>query len=142
MREGELFWRNRLKRSNPRDDEFLKKIRIIKRLEKDLKVENTYYIIYDIYLNTQKYRIGFVVVRRNDDYVLNVDIDEEYRRKGLASFVYDYIEKDLNIKLRPSFNQLDDGVAFWKSRSKKNPSPKSKPKNARTLKTPKTKTPR
>jgi len=38
--------------------------------------------------------------------------DEKYRRKGLATYLYDYIEKDLRRKLKPSPIQLKDGEKF------------------------------
>lgn len=120
--DGKAFWKNRLKR-NPTDIEFLKKIKIIKRklkVSNEIKSEYNNLTRYDIYFNNEEDRIGYVLIRRDDGHVRDVEIDEEYRRKGLASFVYDYIEKDLKIKLRPSNNQLEDGFQFWKSRLKKN----------------------
>ena len=47
-------------------------------------------------------------------------------RQGIATYLYDYIEKDLDIKLRPSNNLSSDGEEFWKNRLKKNPSLKSR----------------
>ena len=112
-------------RKNPTDLEFLKLINIKKRkikISNEPKSEYKYLTRYDIYFDDVEDRIGYVLIRRDQGHVRDVEIDEEYRRKGLASFVYDYIEKDLKIKLRPSFNQLDDGIAFWKNRLKrKNP---------------------
>ena len=109
----------------PTDFEFLKLIKIKKRkikISNESRSDHKYLTRYDIYFDNQEDRIGYVLIRRDQGYVRDVEIDEEYRRKGLASFVYDHIEKDLKIKLRPSSNQLEDGEAFWKNRLKrKNP---------------------
>lgn len=112
-------------RKNPTDFEFLKLIKIKKRkikISNESRSDHKYLTRYDIYFDNQEDRIGYVLIKRDQGYVRDVEIDEEYRRKGLASFVYDHIEKDLKIKLRPSSNQLEDGEAFWKNRLKrKNP---------------------
>jgi len=45
------------------------------------------------------------------------DTDERYRRRGYASALYDlmalYAERH-NLRLRPSFEQTDEGRAFWR----------------------------
>lgn len=134
MREGELFWRNRLKRSNPTDEEFLKKIKIE-------KINTNGFFVYEVYYDDRF--IGIVSIAHNSHQVGSVEIlYKEYRRKGVASYVYNYIENDLGIKLRPSDEQLPAGKKFWEARLKKNPSSKPKPKNARPIKTSKTKIPR
>ena len=45
--------------------------------------------------------------------------DEKYRRKGLATYLYDYIERDLRRKLKPSPFLLKDGEKFWENRNKR-----------------------
>lgn len=40
------------------------------------------------------------------------------RRKGIVSELYDYIEREMGIKLVPNRLRLADGKAFWKSRQK------------------------
>ncbi len=60
--------------------------------------------------------IGKAQIKKNKNYISWIEIDKNFQRKGLSTYLYDYIEKDLEIKLRPSINQLDDGKAFWKSR--------------------------
>lgn len=52
----------------------------------------------------------------------HVNIEKSYQRKGLATLLYDFIEKDLKIKLKISSDPSKDAKAFWKNRLKqKNP---------------------
>jgi len=85
------------------------------------------YIRYSLYNKHNRY-IGSARVYFNEiDDVENignahVQIIKAYRRKGLVSFLYDYIEKDLKIRLKPSSKPSKDAKAFWKNRLKqKNP---------------------
>lgn len=116
--DGEKFWQNRLKKQNPTDKSLLSKIQIQKELIKipkdKFRPRNTYYTEYQILLNGKI--IGKAQIKKNKNYVSWIEINKNFQRKGLSTYLYDYIEKDLGIKLRPSINQLDDGKAFWKSR--------------------------
>lgn len=132
MREGMLFWRNRLKRKNPTDEEFLKKIRIEKTKFRPFdKTEDLYQIIYD------NKNIGYALYDPISRTIEDISVQEEFRQKGIATLLHDYIEKDLRIILKPNSTQTWYGKAFWENRLKKTPNPKNK--NARTLKTSKTK---
>lgn len=71
---------------------------------------------YDIYHD--KELIGFVLILEKSKYIENIEISSEFRRKGIASYIYDYIEDDLGILLEPSKNQFTDGKLFWKNRFK------------------------
>lgn len=115
---------------NPTDEEFLKKLEIEILL-------NSNDIEYRVWFDDN--HIGSAWYKKKTNSIDSIEIDEDFRRKGLATFLYNYIENDLNIKLQPDKVQTQDGKVFWKSRLKKNPSPKPKVKNARTLKTIKTK---
>jgi hypothetical protein len=137
MRDGELFWRNRLKKSNPKNEDLLTDIYVTKS-EFDPKK-----IVYTIRLYNYDYSLGFATYDVTKKIISDVRIlDRKFRNKGLATYLYNYIENDQNIILKPSDNLSEDGKVFWSNRLKKNPSLKPKPKNARTLKTIKTKTPR
>lgn len=57
-----------------------------------------------------------------------VRIVPQYRLKGLADYLYDYIERDQNVKLKPSWVLLDDGKKFWEKRSKRITNPKKSSK--------------
>lgn len=128
--DGEAFWKAR-SRSNPRDEEFLKKISI----EERRNLTST--ISYAVYYSNNF--IATFLYNKVYKHISNILIfDDEYKRRGLATYIYDYVEKEQGIKLRPSPVLLDEGELFWKNRLKKNPLPK--PKNARPLKTSKTKT--
>ena len=51
-----------------------------------------------------------------DDHFNGVDVNENYRRLGVASAIYDYVES-LGFHVRPSPNgQEPDGEAFWAAR--------------------------
>ena len=127
--DGEAFWKTRNKRSNPRDEELLKTIKIQKKKFYDDSCDE-HGTLYKIYSNDEY--IGRAEILDDSDNVYYAWIyKSENRNKGVMSFVYDYIEKDLKIKLKPSNNQLEGGKAFWETRSKKNnpnknPSPKPK----------------
>lgn len=104
-------------RKNPKDEELLNKLRI----EKETGYTYGYnesWIHYKVFLNNKM--IGDAQYLVGKDYISTVYVDREYRRKGVASFLYDYIEKDQNVKLK-SDASTREGKAFWSSRIKKNP---------------------
>jgi len=45
-----------------------------------------------------------------------VEVNKDFRGKGLAQSAYDLVEKDLGIKLAPSDALSDDGYKLWKKR--------------------------
>lgn len=47
------------------------------------------------------------------DFVTGVIVNEEFRRRGVATAMYQAVEKALGKPLRPSAELLDDGRAFW-----------------------------
>lgn len=49
-------------------------------------------------------------------YCSNVFTDRAWRRRGIATALYDLIERVHNITLRPSHILLPDGEAFWCAR--------------------------
>ena len=109
------------KTKNPTDQDFLRKIRIE-------KFDNDVFIRYDVIYNNKP--IGVFVLRPNTNFIEDADIfDEQYQRRGLGTFVYDYIEKDLGIKLKPSKSQTSDGYSFWQYRTSKKASKASKINN-------------
>jgi len=50
-------------------------------------------------------------------YAARVDVAPEWRRKGIATKMYDAFTQKTGIKPKPAEDQLDDGKAFWKSRT-------------------------
>ena len=131
--DGEAFWKARIKKSNPRDEEFLKTIFIkteCKRLYNTIE-----YYIYRNEDSLKRDRFGklhrdFAIAHAyydiKDKWIYDLYVNPNYQRKGLASYLYDYIEQDNNIKLRPSDSLDPDGKKFWENRLKKNPKPKPK----------------
>jgi hypothetical protein len=115
--DGESFWKNRLKRKNPTDFEFLKQIVIDKEIFKitDGKDRITSYQ-YNVYFEGK--RIGYAEIVKSQNTVGDIEVLKPYQRKGLTTFLYDYIEKDLKIKLKPSEYLDPDGKKFWESRLK------------------------
>lgn len=112
LSDGKAFWKNRLKKSNPTDKNFLSKIKIE-------KVKTKYYIRYQALLNNAT--IATADFFPNDNSVSSVYVDSPYRRKGLASFMYNTIEKDQKVSLQPSQDLLSDGRRFWENRLKGKP---------------------
>ena len=49
--------------------------------------------------------------------VQEIVVNHTYRRKGIATKIYDAIERKFNYKLHPSDDVKPDGQEFWKSRS-------------------------
>lgn len=96
------------KKINPRDEELLKKIKIKKHIKENL-------IVYSIYVNNTYVGHADIIPKTDNIYYIEI-YEDEYRRKGIATYVYDYIEQDLNIKIKPSKKQLSLGKLFWKSR--------------------------
>lgn len=70
-------------------------------------------------MNKKEIARADILVNGDYPYLTYVSIDKEYQRKGLGTFIYNYIEKDLKIKLKPSDIQSLEAVAFWKNRLKK-----------------------
>lgn len=115
LNNGEKFWKNRLKK-NPTDYKLLKdikikKLRIFEPIGRD---PNRHYLEYKILLNNKQ--IGYAMMEENTNFVSLVEIHDAFQRSGLNTYLYNYIENDLNIKLVPSKSQSSDGKAFWKSR--------------------------
>ena len=106
---GKAFWQNRLKKQNPTDKDFLSKVKIQKVLNKE-------YISYEAFYNN-KYIAG-VDFNPKTKTIWDVWVGPNYRRKGLATFIYNKIEKDQKIKLKPSDTLFPDGQEFWKARLK------------------------
>lgn len=49
-------------------------------------------------------------------HVLAVDVRPELRRRGIASAMYEYAERELGVVIAPSAAQTRDGKAFWRAR--------------------------
>ena len=75
-------------------------------------------MVYVVFFRGKK--IAYAEIFENANYIEDVQIyDEKYRRKGLATYLYDYIERDLRRKLKPSPFLLKDGEKFWENRNKR-----------------------
>ena len=48
--------------------------------------------------------------------VTEVEVEEGYKRRGVATLMYDWVEKTMGKALLPSDDQTDDAVAFWTNR--------------------------
>ena len=115
--DGAAFWENRLKRKNPTDLTFLRQVFIDKETFKitDGKDKIISYQ-YNVYFEGK--RIGYAEIVKGQNTVDDIDVLKPYQRKGLTTFLYDYIENDLNIKLNPSEYLKPDGKKFWENRLK------------------------
>ena len=71
--------------------------------------------IFNVYHQGNK--IASFKMSGQGDYISDADVLPQYRRKGVATKAYDFIEDYLNIKLTPStMYQTQDGKDFWKTR--------------------------
>lgn len=64
---------------------------------------------------------AYIRLSHTGDYVVDLDVggrwNPEYRRRGIATAMYDYIEHRLGYGLKPSPTwQTEDDKAFWASR--------------------------
>lgn len=107
----------RTKRKNPTDLNFLKQIVIDKEIFKITDGKNKIISYqYNVYLNGK--RIGYAEIVKGQNTVDNIEVFKPYQRKGLTTFLYDHIENDLKIKLKPSEYLDPDGKKFWENRLK------------------------
>ncbi len=102
------------KLKNPRDENFLNQIKIYKSI--NFLDNGVWQIDYNVYFKNKI--IGFATIFSNRNFIREMQVEKKYQRKGVMSYLYDYIEKDRNIKLIPSENLLKDGRLFWKNRIK------------------------
>ena len=104
------------KLKNPTDKDFLRQIRIE-------KFDNGVFIRYEVIYNGEE--IAVFIIYHGNNYISDAEVlDDTYKRRGLATYVYSYIEKDLKIKLQPSKEQSWYGKKFWQHRVSKT-SPKA-----------------
>lgn len=59
---------------------------------------------------------GGLTLKRDKTGVMSVGIHGEHQRKGLASALYDHVEKHLGYPLKENWGTTPDGEAFWKAR--------------------------
>lgn len=121
-KEGMAFKKAR-KMKNPRDENFLRYIYVKKQLFDHDYIKyivryqgnNIAYADYDLFNKEIKY----------------IQVDSEFRKRGVGSYLVDYIEEDQKIKLRPSDNLTQNGRLFWEKRIK---NPIKKPSNLPKMK--------
>jgi GNAT superfamily N-acetyltransferase len=61
-------------------------------------------------------QVAYALAELDFSSVNDVLVDEDLRRRGIATALYDYIEREVGHKLRPSRVRYDDGRKFWKAR--------------------------
>jgi hypothetical protein len=62
--------------------------------------------------------VGRATLSKDGNYLENIRIDDKYRRKGLATKIYDYIEEKVGIELQPSPNkQSMEAKKLWEKRN-------------------------
>jgi hypothetical protein len=106
-----------IRKKNPTDLNFLKKVIIDKEVFKITDGEEKIISYqYNVYLNGK--RIGYAEIVKGQNIVDDINVLKPYQRKGLSTYLYDYIEYDLKIKLKPSVYLDPDGKKFWESRLK------------------------
>jgi ribosomal protein S18 acetylase RimI-like enzyme len=64
--------------------------------------------------------VGYSLVKlhasRSRGHIVAVAVPSEFQRKGIATAMYEYIEKSLKIELEPSKAQSREGKALWRTR--------------------------
>jgi GNAT superfamily N-acetyltransferase len=66
--------------------------------------------------NHRDEQVAYALVELDFTSVNDVLVDEDLRRRGIATALYDHIENVCGVKLRPSRVRYADGRAFWKTR--------------------------
>lgn len=106
------------KKVNPTDHELLKQITIE---PEDLGSQISYKVFYDNKL------IGYAKLNPSNRTPFNtitidvVEIDSKFRRKGINTYLYDFIESDTGLKIIQSEPRYlsSDGEKFWKARNRR-----------------------
>jgi hypothetical protein len=138
VNERRFMIRIKKKKINPKNEYILEHIKIRKKLIPLYKhtLFWKYFVIYPI--DGEDLEIASAYIQPDEDFVSKVEVHKDFRRYGIATELYNAIEKDLNIKLRPvkigkakgpdpiTLFQDPDGAMFWQNRLKKqNPTDKS-----------------
>mgnify|MGYP003325325329 FL=1 len=72
--------------------------------------------IFRVFSGTEK--IGYAKLSSDRTHVTDIDVHPKWQRKGIATALYNFIEKHLGRGLKPSpMYQTPAGKAFWMSRS-------------------------
>lgn len=113
--------KRKIKRKNPRDEELLKQLIIKKKkFGNNIMYEA---LIYDDIDTDELIHVGYAEFNPDKIWIDNVEIDKLFKRKGVATYLYDYIEKDQNVKLKPSNSLFPAGKKFWINRLKQRKNP-------------------
>lgn len=62
--------------------------------------------------------VGYAIVQLDTAQVLEVEVVEDARRRGIANSMYDAIERHYRITLEPSDELTADGVGLWERRQR------------------------
>jgi ribosomal protein S18 acetylase RimI-like enzyme len=77
-------------------------------------------VIIDAYVDDTF--VGDLHVVKDGEWVAyGVRVLPDWQRRGIATQLYNYAEKLLGVKLKPSSSQTDDGKAFWQARLQNEP---------------------
>ncbi len=69
-----------------------------------------------VYAKVNGHTIGSAQIPYEDSAFRGIVVDEDFRRLGVATALYNYAEKLFGFKLTPSDTLEPDGEAFWKAR--------------------------
>lgn len=83
----------------------------------DGKVYRTVYVLNENGHCIAHAALGHKAITMMDVQVYDLPGHPNYRRRGLATAMYEFMEKQIGHKLKPDWAQTPDGEAFWKSRS-------------------------
>jgi len=69
-------------------------------------------------INDQGHEVAGMTLKANGQSAMEVHTSPAVQRRGIATALYDHVEKHLGYKLKSNWATTDDGAAFWKARSK------------------------
>ena len=119
MRRGDMATANALNQSLALDfGQFLGSIKPIRAYHgspHDIEVTQPYPQSYDAFVGGQK--AGNMSVSSSGPFASPTVVEPDFRRKGVATALYDQAERDMGRRMIPSpLGLSDDAVQFWRSR--------------------------
>lgn len=75
-------------------------------------------VFINVYAQLDGKTIGSMLFDNEDQHVRGVSVNEKFRRLGVATALYDYLDGIMGYPIRPSQYLEPDGEAFWANRRK------------------------
>jgi GNAT superfamily N-acetyltransferase len=74
------------------------------------------YPVFEVFAVIDGKQVGRLTFDVGSNHVRGVEVDADYRRQGIATALYDYVENELGYHITPSKYLEPDGQKFWAAR--------------------------